>query len=248
MSERGTSHLPNSAAAMARPRASPRPRTDTSRPRERWRPIVGAALLFHFTATCIIKFDKGLGDDILWMSHMALLFAGLGLVLQRPWLVAAALTGILFTHALWLFDLLAWVCGFGFPLNITHYMESAPLSTWISTGHHLYLLPLLLWIVLRDGRYPAMALPATLMIFALLTLVSWWFTDPARNVNRVHGIVPDFGFPPFLWANQREGFAFLLVLNALCAVILFIPMAALLHILTTLIHRRHSPSRKERTG
>jgi len=222
---------------------------------EWWWPVVGALLLAQFAVTAIIKFNKGLGDDVLWMSHMSLVIAGAGLIMRRPWLVAAALTGILFTHSLWLFDLTAWLLGFGFPLRISHYMEGASLSTWVSTGHHLYVLPFLLWIVLRRGRYPWGALPAIMLIFVALTAMSYWFTDPARNVNRVHGIEPDFGFPPFIWANElredapnglRGNAVYLLALNALSAAILFIPMAALLHILTVLIHRRSGRGRKER--
>jgi hypothetical protein len=220
---------------------------------EWWWSILGAALILHFTVTCIIKFSKGVGDDILWMSHMALALAGVGLLVRSPTVVAAVLTGILFTHTLWLIDLCAWVLGFGFPLHLTYYMEAAPLSTWISTGHHLYLLPLLLWIVIRSGRYPGSALVFVLLIFAVLTLASFWLTDPARNVNRVHGIVPDFGFPPFLWANDlrsnepggpRGNTAFLLALNALATIILFIPMAALLHIVTLFVHRPRQTTAK----
>ncbi len=227
-------------------RAANRNRSEcrVNHPRERrWWVLAGAILLVHAAVMWFIKIDKGIGDDLLWMSHVVLPIAGIGLLLNWHWLIAAALTGILVTHALWLFDLIAWLLGFGFPLHLTDYMAGAPLSTWVSTGHHLYLMPLLVWFIWRRGRYPWTALGAIIVLFACLIVASFVLTDPARNVNRVHGIEPNFGFPPFIWANglldagtegPRGNVAFLLALNGLSIVILFTPAALVLHMLTML--------------
>jgi hypothetical protein len=213
-------------------------RNDPSRYGASWWPFAGAVLLAHFAITCAIKASKGITEDVLWLSHISLVVAGLGLVMRNPMLFAAALTGILFTHGMWLFDLFAWLLGYGFPLSISEYMADAPFSTWVSTGHHLYLLPLLLWIVLRTGRYPWRALPAIIIIFAVLAALSRLFTGRAANVNCAYVIDPTYGVFFLDAANRLSGAAYVLALIALMTIIFLLPAAILLRMLTALIHGR----------
>jgi len=123
----------------------------------RW---IGAVLLVHFAAVCAVKVAKGRPEEILWMSHVGLLLAGLGLVGRSALLVCTALLCILLLHALWVFDCVSWWIGGSFPLGITGYLEEADTWVWLGTAHHFYLAPLLVVLVLVRRSMPRHSLPS----------------------------------------------------------------------------------------
>ena len=112
-------------------------------------PWIGALVSLHFAIVCGIKLQKGIGGDVCWMSHLSLAFTGAGLILRSPPLLSAALIGVLVPHSVWLLDCFGWILFGSFPLGVTAYLESADARTWIATAHHFYLIPLLLFVVLR---------------------------------------------------------------------------------------------------
>jgi len=123
----------------------------------RW---IGAALLVHFAVVCAVKAAKGCPEEILWMSHVGLLLAGLGLVGRSTLLVCTALLCILLLHGLWVFDCVAWWMGGSFPLSITSYLEEADAWVWLGTAHHFYLAPLLVVLVLVRRSMPRHSFPS----------------------------------------------------------------------------------------
>ena len=196
----------------------------------RWGRGLGLLLLANFAALCAIKLARGRGVEIWWMSHVGLLLAGLGLVGRSTLTVAAALTCILLLHAVWLFDCIGWLLFGAFPLGLTGYLEQADLWAWVTTAHHFYLTPLLVVVTIRHGTYPAAAWPAATAVYLVLTLVSRAALSPAQNVNWAFGLEPLIARPLVDRINALPGGVYLLGLNAVVSVVIFLP--------TVLIMRR----------
>jgi hypothetical protein len=176
--------------------------------------IAGAALMINFAVVAAACIQLRVQEQVWWMSHVALLVGGTGLLLRSPILMSTALAGVLVPHALWIVD---WICGFGFgvhPLGVTHYLHDAGVLMWVKTLHHFYLVPALLWAVALERRYAAGLVPTAVGLFIVLTLVSRLLLPPASNVNDAFQILPRVDSPLIAWLNQLDGWRFMVVLNA----------------------------------
>ena len=122
----------------------------------RW---IGLFLILNYLLICAVKIDKGAPAEVWWMSHVGLLLAGLGLVLNRALLVAAALISILVLHALWLVDCICWWTIGTFPLAITNYLAHANAKDWIATSDHFYFAPLLIVVLAKHRSFSVEAAP-----------------------------------------------------------------------------------------
>ncbi|HRX84404.1 MAG TPA: hypothetical protein P5572_05230 [Phycisphaerae bacterium] len=196
---------------------------DPLRLRKSTRRTIGGLMLAHFGLVCVVKIAAGIAGEILWMSHIGLLMAAAGLLLDRPLLVATALIDVLVLHGLWLADCLGWALGGDFPLGITTYLRTAGWTTWAATAHHFYLVPLLLVLVRpRAVRTPDALLAAT-AVYLGLTVISRACVSPALNVNFAFGV--NFGpqVPLLAWGNRQPGSVYLPLLNAFVAFVMFTP-------------------------
>lgn len=190
----------------------------------RW---IGAVMLLHFAVVFGVKVAFDISGEILWMSHVSLLLAGLGLLLQTPLLVTTALTTSFVLHSFWLIDALWWMAFGTFPMGITTYLETAGLWTWVATSHHFYLVPLLLIIVARLRKFPPETLLASVAVFLILTILSR-FLDPARNINYAFGVKTTLDSAFLNWANRLPGGIYLPGLNAFVSALMFVPVTMLM--------------------
>ncbi len=191
---------------------------------ERW---VGVGLLMHFAVVCAIKIARGVGEEILWFSHVALMLAGIGLVRRSALLPAVSLTLVLVLEGLFLLD---WVSGLLFqvyPLNATGHLKDENLWGWIATAHHFYLVPLLLVLVTRSGRYPARSLSFALSLAVSLIVVSRLWLPPSINVNYAYGLLLGVNHPVLLWVNGLSEGPYLLAISVIALILLF-PSSVLL--------------------
>ncbi|GMU22956.1 MAG: hypothetical protein AMXMBFR13_30400 [Phycisphaerae bacterium] len=205
---------------------------------------IGAALLCHFAGLCTIKLAFGITHEIWWMSHLALLLGGAGLLLRSVPVVATALTAILMPHIIWLVDCVGWLASGEFPLGMTCYLANANIWTWIGTMHHFYLGPLLAWAVLRHGQYPARALANAVIIYLYLVIGCRALLSPAANVNFSYGLPGQFDWPAVHWVNRLPGAVYLLVVTAFMSLAMFLPTALTLRWCC----RKAGPSRPEVTA
>jgi hypothetical protein len=180
-------------------------------------------MILHFVTICAIKFAQGLPGEILWVSHIALLIGGIGLLLSCPLLVAAALLNVLILHGLWLVDCGTWLATGSFPLGITTHLRDADMASWIATAHHFYLVPLLLCVARRRWVRSREALLTAVAVFLFLTALSRAFTDPALNVNFVFGARVGFPVPFFQWGNLQHASLYMVGLNAFVLVFMLMP-------------------------
>jgi hypothetical protein len=149
--------------------------------------MLGGLLLIHFVIVCAIKTARGVPDEILWMSHIGLLLAGIGLVFRNATLLAATTIAIFVLHALWLGDCVAWLVTGHFPLGISTYLRDADAWVWLATAHHFYLIGLLPWCVTGRALGRPEALLLAVALYLSLTVASRAFTDPGLNVNFAFG-------------------------------------------------------------
>jgi hypothetical protein len=152
----------------------------------------------------------------------------MGLLLRSALLVSTALTSILLLHALWLLDAALGLATGTFPLRATGYLADAPVWIWLATAHHFYLGPLLLLLVLRARSYTMAALPAAMLLFAVLTLVSRWALPAVSNVNHAFTLLPTWRHPLGHSISRLPAAAYLVALNAVAAGLFFLPAAVLL--------------------
>lgn len=129
-------------------------------------------------------------QNFLWGCDIALFLALLAM--WREWSLPASMA-ILITlvpDVVWNLDLLARLAGFDLlGVNATAYMFDSAISPGVRalSLFHVFLVPLLLWIIYRIG-YDRRALPATLLLTATALLLSYFFSDPDRNINWAHGL------------------------------------------------------------
>ena len=55
---------------------------------ERLGPWVGVLLFLHVIAVCVVKVAKGINAEVLWISHVSLALAAVGLMTRSSFLVA----------------------------------------------------------------------------------------------------------------------------------------------------------------
>lgn len=136
----------------------------------RW---IGATLLLHFAYVfSVINLLRQAPGEVLWLCHVSLLLAGLGLVTQSTRLLAIAFTAVAVPHAFWLADSLSGLLLGRFPLEATAHMLTTDTWNRIATEHHFYLAPLLFVIVWRHHLFSEAALPGASVLFLLLSTAS----------------------------------------------------------------------------
>ena len=193
----------------------------------RW---IGAGLLVHFAVVlCIINLAREAPGEVLWLSHVSLLLAGLGLLLQSALPVTTALTTVGVLHGFWLVDSLSGLMLHWFPLGATDYLLTADRWTRVATAHHFYLAPLLFVIVWRHRTCPKATLPVASMLFMLLTLVSRVALSPVINVNYAFRVTAAMDHPLVAWVNSLSPVLYLFVINMLVTTMMFLPVSLLMH-------------------
>jgi len=176
----------------------------------------------------VINLLRHAPGEVLWLCHVSLLLAGLGLVTQSARLVATAFTAIAVPHAFWLVDSLSGLVLGWFPLGATTYILTTDTWTRIATAHHFYLAPLLFVIVWRHGLFSEAALPGASVLFLLLSVASRVAGSPALNVNYAFFAVPAASHPFVAWLNGLGPISYLLVLNTVVTGAMFAPVCMLL--------------------
>ncbi|GJM19181.1 MAG: hypothetical protein DHS20C14_13940 [Phycisphaeraceae bacterium] len=187
-----------------------------------------AALLW--AQVCLIltaKLGAGQPDELLWMSHWALILAAVGLTLARPALVGVAFVLIAVPHTLWLADYAAGLVRPGSGTGLGRYLDGASPFVWASTAHHFYLLPLLAALCWRARPKAAASFGGALTVFAALLIASAWASDPWSNVNWAFAAFPTLDAPLVHDFNGLAQGVRLPLTAAIAAGLAFLPAAML---------------------
>ncbi|MCS6787425.1 MAG: hypothetical protein NZ524_10385 [Thiobacillaceae bacterium] len=134
-------------------------------------------------------------QNFLWASDVALFMSLAALWRGSRLLAGTAAVPTLLPELAWNLDFFSRLAsGSGLTgLDGTAYMfdPALPLYVRALSLFHVFLPVLLLWLVWRLG-YDPRALPAGILLTWAVLLASYLLTDPARNINWVHGL----GDPP----------------------------------------------------
>jgi hypothetical protein len=139
--------------------------------------------------------------NFLWFSDIALLGAGAALWLESPLLASMMMLAVLLPECAWNLDffgrLLTGHCMFG--MSAYMFERTRPRFIRALSLFHVPLPVGLVWLVHRLGYDRRAWLGQSLLALVVLP-VTYWLTDPAENVNWVHGLgAPQRRLPPWLY-------------------------------------------------
>jgi len=127
-------------------------------------------------------------SNFLWMCDVANFVIGLALWLESPLLISSQAAGVLLIQVLWAIDYFGALFAGTHVIGGTEYMFDASTPLWLRSLSlfHLVVPPLLLWTVRRLGFDRRGWLLQTAIMWVVLP-VTYFLTDPARNLNWVRG-------------------------------------------------------------
>lgn len=166
--------------------------------------------------------------NFLWFSDIALLGAGAALWLESPLLASMMMLAVLLPECAWNLDFFGRLLTGHRMFGMSAYMFERERPRFIR-ALSLFHVPLpvgLVWLVHRLGYDRRAWLGQSLLALVVLP-VTYWLTDPAENVNWVHGLgAPQRGLPPRLYlALLIVAFALVLYLPP-HLVFVYLPLSA----------------------
>ena len=139
--------------------------------------------------------------NFLWFSDIALLGAGAALWLESPLLASMMMLAVLLPESAWNLDFFGRLLTGHRMFDMSAYMFERERPRFIR-ALSLFHVPLpvgLVWLVHRLGYDRRAWLGQSLLALVVLP-VTYWLTDPAENVNWVHGLgAPQRRLPPWLY-------------------------------------------------
>ncbi len=126
--------------------------------------------------------------NFLWFSDIALFLTTVALWLESPLVASMQAVSVALLEFVWAIDFLTRLATGVRLVGLADYMfrPENPLFIRGLSLFHLWLPPLLLWMVWRLG-YDSRAWMAQTLLAWVILLVRYFVTDPAENVNWVFG-------------------------------------------------------------
>ncbi len=143
----------------------------------------GIVFLSHFTFCLCRCIYLGVPEQVLWISHIATLTGGTGAFLRNRFLISLALVTCLGHHLFWLFDIASWLIAGTFAVGVTAYLQNASLGAWLQTSNHFFLVPILLILVIHQGKINKYIWIWASLLFISLIITGLMFFSPGSNLN-----------------------------------------------------------------
>jgi hypothetical protein len=159
--------------------------------------------------------------NFLWFSDIALLGSGLAVWLESPLLASMMALAVLLPELAWNVDFFGWLLTGRSMFGMSAYMFDRSLPRYLRALSLFHvLLPIwLLWLVARLG-YDRRAWAWQSLLAAIVLPVTYALTEPAENVNWVHGL----GAP----RPRPHPWVYLVVLTVSLWLVLYLPPHLLL--------------------
>jgi hypothetical protein len=139
--------------------------------------------------------------NFLWFSDIALLTTGVALWRESALLASMMTLAVLLPELAWNVDFFGRVLTGRRLFGMSAYMFDSGTPRYLR-ALSLFHVPLpvgLVWLVLHLG-YDRRAFLYQCLLAAIVLPVSYWLTDPAENVNWVHGLgAPQTRLPPWVY-------------------------------------------------
>lgn len=141
--------------------------------------------------------------NFLWFSDIALFGAGAAMWLESPLLASMMMLAVLLPECVWNLDFFGRLLTGRRLFGMSAYMFERERPRFIR-ALSLFHVPLpigLVWLVCRLG-YDRRAWLAQSLLALVVLPASYWLTEPAENVNWVHGLGrPQRTLPPWLYVT-----------------------------------------------
>lgn len=157
-------------------------------------------------------------ENFLWASDIALFVTLAALWLESRLLVSMMTLAVLLPELLWNVDFFGRLLGgdvLGASATVYMFDQETPLFVRGLSLFHVVLPVLLLWMLFRLG-YDKRALPAQTLLAWIVLPISYWFTEPAKNINWVFGL----GQSP---QELMPGIWYLLLMMVLLPLLVYLP-------------------------
>jgi hypothetical protein len=183
-----------------------------------------------FVTILVIVYAKKWGwANFLWFSDLALIATVPALWLESPLLASMIALTIALPDGLWIVSFVVQLVTGRRVIGLADYMFDATRPRWLRalSLFHLWLPPLVLWMVWRLG-YQHDALYPTMLSGWVVMLVCFAFTDPDDNINWVFGFAgrrQSQRHPLLQLALTMLGFALLVCIPTHVALTLLIGVA-----------------------
>lgn len=187
-----------------------------------WTKLAYTVFVLVTVAVYAVKYPLG---NFLWFSDIALLSTAPALWFESSLLASMMLVGILLPEALWNVSFFGQLVTGKRLSGLTDYMfdPDKPLYLKALSLFHVFLPPLLIWMIAQLGYAPKAWIAQTALAWVVLPL-SFWLTTPEENVNWVYG----FGARP---QKRIPPLAYLLLLMIGFPVLIYLPTHLLLQAL-----------------
>jgi hypothetical protein len=155
--------------------------------------------------------------NFLWFSDIALLATGVALWLENSLIVSTMAVGVLLPEIFWNVGFFVRLATGRSITRLTEYMFESwrPLFSRLLSLFHIFLPPLLIWLVARLG-YDERALLAMTVLSTIVFPVTYAVTKPEHNINWVHA-----------WSGKRpwglSPLQYLALLMVAYPVVVFVP-------------------------
>ena len=181
-----------------------------------WKPVGKFLIVYTFMIIALRFRSDGAFAlfDSLWACNICMLWAGIGMITNRPHLVSAAAAAVGVDQVCWFVDVLFWALKGTFPVGVAKYMPEVSGIRRLTSWHHLWFIPLLLIMLRTRGtEFPA-GLGLSSLITICLPLAGRFFTPHTAitptgiahytNVNQGYGVWKDVKIKPFHIADSSH--------------------------------------------
>ena len=152
---------------------------------------------------------------MLWGCNLAILLAGIGLIGRMPKLIEAAATSISIDQFMWYADVAGYFLSGrkSWPIGVAKYLEwpDTPFIKKITGTHHLWFLPLVLYLLRRVSSFDSQVHIASILICVAESFASRLFTplkfrlpsgkEEYMNINCAYECWQDVKFPFLHWTD-----------------------------------------------
>lgn len=161
-------------------------------------------------------------QNFLWFSDIALLTTAAALWLENPLLASMMTVAVALPELAWNVDFFGRLLTGHHVLDLSRYMFDTRIPRYLRalSLFHVVLPVLLVWMTHRLG-YDRRAWAAQTLLALIVLPLTYAITDPAENINWVHGL----GSKPQTWLPPS---AYLAMLMALFPIVVYLPTHILL--------------------